>query len=41
MVYNTIAGGAGEECILQEQRMLEGAGKNDKESLLALVAEVR
>ena len=34
--------GAGDdaECILQEQRTLDKAGKNDKESLLALVTEV-
>lgn len=28
------------DCILQEQRKLEGNGKNDRDSLLSLVAEV-
>lgn len=29
------------DSILEEQRSLEGAGKNDRDSLLALVTEVR
>lgn len=29
------------DSILEEQRTLEGAGKNDRESLVALVTEVR
>jgi len=33
--------GAESDCILQEQRVLEGGPKTDKDSFLTLVAEVR